>query len=342
MQKQKRILIFELNWLGDILFSFPFLRAIRKVFPEAYITCVVVPRYADLLVNNPWINDVHVLQDKNSIWSLGQKISFIKMIRREKYDTCFFLKPSRIKTIIALCAGIKERIGFKGKDVPLTETVELEKQGLHRADVFLALAGAAGMDEADGSYEYFLSEKNKEHAEELLHKEGGGTRRMVAVNPGGNWDAKRWPEENFRELVSRILKRFDDVEVVITGAKKDVHLANELAGAGENNRCYAVAGKTGLNELADIFRRCELVISADSGPLHLASAVGATTIGLFGPTSSVITGPRGKGKNIVIHKDCSCGIPCYKEDCDKDFVCMRAISVDEVFDEVCGILNTSG
>ena len=87
MSEPKRILVFELNWLGDILFSFPFLRAVRSAFPEAYIACVVVPRYADLLINNPWINDVHALSDNNSITSIGEKIAFVHMIRKEKYDT---------------------------------------------------------------------------------------------------------------------------------------------------------------------------------------------------------------------------------------------------------------
>ncbi|NQT32571.1 MAG: glycosyltransferase family 9 protein [Candidatus Omnitrophica bacterium] len=340
----KRILIFELNWLGDILFSLPFLRAIRGRFPDAYITCVVVPRYIDLLVHNPWINDVHALSDNNGISSLGEKLAFINMIRKENYDTCFLLKPSRTKTVMAVLAGITERIGFAGKKTPLTQEVEMPSGNFHRADTILALAGAVGVQEADGTYEYFFSEEDAAHAADIIHKEGKGARavtnskeicnrarRIVAVNPGGNWEAKRWPVENFISLAKQILSTFNNVEIMLTGAEKDIPLTLRIVSEVNDSRCYTLAGKTGLNELAALFKKSDVVISADSGPLHLASAAGATTIGVFGPTSHKITGPRGKGRNIVLSKDSECAVPCYIDECDRDYECMKAVTVDEVF-----------
>jgi lipopolysaccharide heptosyltransferase II len=336
--RSKRILIFELNWMGDILFSFPFLRAIRKAFPDAYIECVVVPRYVDLLINNPWINDVHVLSDDNKLSSIREKIAFVRMIGKEKYDTCFFLKPSRIKAVMAILSGIPERIGFAEKDAPLTSKVEMPAGQLHRADQILALAGAVGVTEADGTYEYFISEEDEERASVLLREAGGGIRRMVAINPGGNWEAKRWPAKNFIRLTKGILNRFDDVEIMISGSKHDTKLAHDMVSKIGDNRCYTLAGKTGLNELASLFKRCALVISADSGPLHLASATGVTTIGLFGPTSYKITGPRGKGENIIIYRDVSCEVPCYVKACNRDHMCMKSITVDEVFNAAKSVL----
>ncbi|MCK5450874.1 MAG: lipopolysaccharide heptosyltransferase II [Candidatus Omnitrophica bacterium] len=331
MEKQKRILIFELNWLGDILFSFPFLRAIREACPDAYIACAIVPRYVDLLKNNPWINEVHALSDNNKITSLSEKIAFTRMVRREKYNTSFFLKPSGTKTIIASFAGISERIGFAGKNSSLTKEVEKPGDEYHRADVMLALAGAFGIDKADGTYEYFISDIDREHADNILRDVGGGARRMVGMNPGGNWDAKRWPQENFVRLARKLLLRFEDIEIMVTGARKDVNLADKMVESIDFDRCYSVAGKTGLNELAGLFRECNLVISADSGPLHLAAATGVTTIGLFGPTSHKLTGTIGKGKNIIIHNKIDCKVPCYEENCVKDHICMKSITVKQVF-----------
>ena len=331
MRKVERILIFELNWLGDILFSFPFLRAIRKKFPDAYIACVVVPQYVDLLVNNPWINDVHALSNENRLLSLGDKLAFIRMIRKEKYDTCFLLKPSGTKAVIAALAGIGERIGFSGKNASLTEEVEMPTGQIHRADQILALAGAAGVESADGSYEYFVSMEDEERADTLLHEVGGGVGRIVALNPGGNWGPKRWIPENFIQLAKKILDRFKDVEIMIPGSEKDTELTQRIISEVASSRCYTVAGKTGINELACLLKKCTLVISADSGPLHLASATGVTTIGLFGPTSYKITGPRGRGKNIIMAKSMDCEVPCYVKECDKDYYCMKSISVDDVF-----------
>ncbi|MFH1552774.1 MAG: glycosyltransferase family 9 protein [Candidatus Omnitrophota bacterium] len=329
--KPERILIFELNWMGDILFSFPFIRAVRKTFPEAYIACTVVPRYVDLLANNPWINYVHALSDSNSILSIIEKLEFIGMIRKEEYDTCFMLKPSRVKTVMAVLSRIPERIGFAGKNAPLTKEVQLPMDHVHRADQILSLASAVGVEKADGTYEYFVSEEDEERADTALREAGGGVLRTVAINPGGNWPAKRWPTENFVKLAKMLLERFGDIEVMVSGAEKDIELTREIVAEVGSDRCYTVAGKTGLNELAVLFKESDIVISADSGPLHLASAIGVTTVGLFGPTSYKITGPRGRGKNIVIYKDVGCEVPCYIKECDKDYACMKAITPDEVF-----------
>ncbi|MEA3490106.1 MAG: glycosyltransferase family 9 protein [Candidatus Omnitrophota bacterium] len=330
IMKVERVLIFELNWMGDILFSFPFLRAVRGAFPEAYITCTVVPRYVDLLIHNPWINFVHALPDDNRISSIGEKLAFIRMVKKEKYDTCFFLKPSRTKAVMAVLAGIPERVGFRGKGAPLTREVEMPRD-LHRADQILALAGVLDVTEADGSCEYFFSEEDEERANDLLRQAGGGVRRTVVLNPGGNWELKKWPSKNFIELARRILENFEDVEVMVTGGEKDVKVAREIVSEAGTDRCYTVAGMTGLNELAVLFKESTLVISADSGPLHLASATGVTTIGLYGPTSHDITGPRGRGKNIIIRKDTGCVVPCYVKNCGKGLACMNEITVDEVF-----------
>lgn len=331
MTRHERILIFELNWMGDILFSFPFIRSLKKAFPGAYLACVVVPRYADLLSHAPWVDKVHTLSDDRSLFSLGEKISFASMIRKEKYDTCFFLKPSRTKALVASLAGIPERIGFSGKNASLTKTVEIPGGNTHRADQILALASAVDVMPADGKYEYHFSDEDHEKAGQVLIKSGGGTRRVVAVNPGGNWLAKRWPEQQFKGLIKRLLARFQDIEIMVTGSTKDITLARRIVSDVSDQRCYTVAGKTGINELAALFSESALVVSADSGPLHLASATGASTIGIFGPTSPEITGQRGRGLNVVIHKDTGCVIPCYVEECEKEYVCMREISADDVF-----------
>jgi len=318
--------------MGDILFSHPFLRAIRKAYPEAYIACVVVPEYADLLTNNPWINEVHVLSDNNKISSLREKISFTRIIKGGEYDTCFFLKPSNTKSIIAAFAGIKERIGFVGKNGTLTKAVEIPKGKRHRADIILSLAGAVGVTEADGTYEYVVSDIDKAHADAILHKKKAGVRYIIGINPGSNWEAKKWLSNNFVRVARKLLLRFDDIEIMITGAEKDSKLAKKMVEDIDSDRCYSVAGETGLKELAELFRRCILVISADSGPLHLASAVKTTTIGLFGPTSHEITGTIGKGKNIIIQNKIDCKIPCYEKECKKKYVCMGSITVEKVFD----------
>jgi lipopolysaccharide heptosyltransferase II len=341
--KTDRILIFELNWLGDILFSFPLLRALRQRYPEAYITCVTVPRYSDLLVHNRWINYVHVLSDSTHISTLFEKLAFIRMLRAERYDVSVLLKPSRTRALISRMSGIPERISFAGKNAPLTREVDIPRDHIHRADQLLSLAGAMGVDSADGTYEYFYGREDREKAQAVLRKAGGGAHRIVALNPGGNWEAKRWPRERFAELGRELLKRFNDIEIMVTGALKDVKLAQEIVSLiGNAEKCYSIAGKTSLNQLAALFDKCALVVSADSGPLHLASATGTDTIGLYGPTSPQITGPRGRGKNIVVRGRTDCVLPCYEDRCPKDYECMRSIEAGEVAGAAEKVLSGTG
>ncbi|MFH1305065.1 MAG: lipopolysaccharide heptosyltransferase II [Candidatus Omnitrophota bacterium] len=335
----KRILVFELNWMGDILFSFPFLRALRKAFPTAHIACAVVERYKELLDRNPLVDEVHVFSDKRGFLSLTEKLAFIRTLRKAGYDACFFFKPSRTKSIIAFLAGIPRRIGFTGKNAMLTERTENVSPGCHRADVFSALAARAGISVQDGTYEYFVGREDEKRVTALLKKVDKNMRRIVTVNPGGNWDAKRWPAERFTDLVKRILSRFENISVVVTGTGKDAELAERIVSQTDPRRCHALAGRTRLAELAAVFEKCALVISADSGPLHLASAVGTATVGLFGPTSPKITGPRGKGINTVITGSSDCVVPCYIEKCEKNYACMRSITVDEVFAAVTKVLE---
>jgi len=334
----KKILVFELNWMGDILFSFPFLRALRENFPEAYIQCVVVPRYAEMLAANPWVNDVHYLSDNNKITSIKEKIEFVRMIRKEEYDACFMLKPSSTKTIMAVMAGIKNRIGFIGKNDMLTDAVKMPTGEVHRADQILSLASIFGAEKTDGTYEFHTRREDQEKADDFLKERCGLPQKIIVINPGGNWDAKRWPSEKYIKLSKKFLADFADICIVVTGAEKDIDLSKNIVSKIGSERCISIAGSTGLNMLAAIFRRAMLVVSADSGPLHLASATGTTTIGLFGPTSSKITGPRGQGKNVIISKEVDCEIPCYVEMCIKDFACMNLITVDEVYEQARKVL----
>ncbi|MDD4012616.1 MAG: lipopolysaccharide heptosyltransferase II [Candidatus Omnitrophica bacterium] len=332
-KQPEKILIFELNWLGDILFSFPLLKALRWSFPEAYISCAVVPRYADLLANNPWISDIHILSDDNGLCSIGEKMAFTRLIAGEKYDTCILLKPSSSKASIAALAGIPRRIGFSGKRSNLTTEVEPPSGIVHRADQLLALGGALGIHFADGTYEYFVNEEYEEKASALLHRMARGGGRLVVFNTGGNWGPKRWPPEYFIRLAGMLLERFSDIEIVLPGAAKDLKTAQSIIAETGQMRCYTVAGRTDLGELAALFKLSSLVVSADSGPMHLASAVGTPLVALFGPTSHALTGPRGRNVASIIQSDIKCPIPCYEKECSLGHECMRSITPERVFAE---------
>ncbi len=339
MKQPERILIFELNWLGDILFSFPLIRAIKRALPVAHVACAVVPRYGELIVNNPLIDETIHLHDDRGLFSLWEKASFIRRVRKKRFDACFVMKPSATKTRIAAMAGIPRRIGFAGKNAGLTQEVDMPAGDAHRVDQLLVLASVLGEAGDDNAYEYFVSEENVRKADVFLNNSGGKNRPVTVMNPGGNWDPKRWDRGNFAKLSRRLLDVYPDMEIMVIGAKKDERLAGGIVKEVRDERCRSVAGMTDLNTLAALLKLSALVISADSGPLHLASAVGADTIALFGPTSPKVTAPRGRGNNITIWHDVGCETPCYEPVCGKGYECMKMITVDEVFDAAKQILN---
>jgi len=329
----KRILIVNVNWLGDVLFSTPFIQALRKKFPNAHIACMVVPRCEEILESNPHLNEIIIYDEDGKHKGLFGKINFILSLRTKDFDTAILLHRSFTRTVITLLAGIPGRIGYitTKRFAFLTQGVKPPSNEVHRVDYYLNLLKLFGIDSPDRKYEFFISAKHRKKAKKLLENEGvKGSDILVVMNPGGNWDPKRWPRDNFARLGDRLAKRFE-AKIAITGSRKDCALAEDIA-SQMSAKPIILCGKTSLKDLASVFERANLVVANDSGPMHIAISVGAKTIALFGPTLPEITGPIGKGKFTVIHKKTECQIPCYDMNC-REYKCIESITVDDVMNE---------
>ena len=329
----KRILIVNVNWIGDTLFSTPFIRAVRDSYPDAYIACLVHPRCKEMLELSPRLNEIIIYDEEGEHRSLFGKLKLAISLRKKKFDTAFLLHRSFTKAFLMLLAGIKDRVGYptKRRSLVLTKVAEEPLEELHKVEYFLNIARSSGIKPKSKSYEFFIDDSHKKFIASLLRESGiadGDT--VVAICPGGNWDPKRWPKENFAKLAD-ILAKECSVKIVISGAKKDVKLAEEVSGMMSAAQVIT-AGKTNLKQLGALLARADLVIANDSGPMHLAVAMKAKTIALFGPTSPAITGPYGEGNYRVISKNKECEVPCYDFTC-KDNRCMAAIKVEDVLRE---------
>jgi len=328
--KTKRILIFNVNWLGDVVFSTPFIRTIKKNFPQSHIACIVPSRCREVLDTNPNVNEIIEFDERSTHKSLISKLKFARDLKGKKFDAAFLLHRSFTRGLIVWFARIPERIGYlNGKRAfLLTKNIGPQKGAVHRAQYFLNLAHRCGLAVESGPCDFFVTEHDEEWAGGFLKGAGiDEADRLVILNPGGNWMPKRWPKENFAHLADRLMEELG-VKILITGAAKDEGLAGEIADMMRNGPVIA-CGRTTLRQYAALAKRANLVISNDSGPLHIAFAVKrGNVIGLYGPTSPEITGPWPSG-GIVIHKDTGCKIPCYEDSC-ADYKCMGAISVEEV------------
>lgn len=327
---RKKILIFNVNWLGDVIFSSSFIRAVRETFPDSYITCAVPPRCRETLEANTRINELTLFDESGSEKTFLGKINFALKLRKESFDIAFILHRSLTRALITFIAGIRMRVGYntKRRGFLLTKKLNLPTRDVHRVEYFLELARATGADTSKKDYEFFITESDRKRATRILESESVNYNdKIVALNPGGNWNPKRWPVDKFAELADQLIEKYR-VKILITGAEKDKSLANEIS-SGMRNKPISICGKTKIRELASIFEMAKLVISGDSGPMHIAVSVGVNVVALFGPTSAGITGPYGKGNYVVIRKDVGCNIPCYDFGC-RDNRCMKAISVDDV------------
>lgn len=329
----KRILIVNVNWIGDVLFSTPFIRAVREAYPDGHIACLVHPRCKEVLELNPAINEIIIYDEEGEHRSLLGKAGLILALKKKKFDAAFILHRSFTKALVTFLAGIRERVGYPSKNRTklLTKIVAEPAEEIHKVDYFLKIADSCGITAKSRSYEFFINDSHRNYIAELLRKEGVSGKDVVLVLcPGGNWDPKRWKSENFAKLADDLCERYG-AKVVISGAKRDLKLAEEIRGMMKNISIIT-CGRTNLKEAGALFERSNLVVANDTGTMHLAVAMKAKTIALFGPTSPDLTGPRGEGLYKVISKNDICDIPCYDFTC-KDNRCMSLITVSDVIKE---------
>ena len=330
-----KILVVNVNWMGDVIFSVPVFKALKKAYPQATISCLAVPRVKEILESNSYVDEIIIYDEEGHHRSPWAKFKLISQLRAEKFDIAFLLHRSWTRALLVFLSGIPQRVGYdtKGRGLFLTHKVKPIPGQVHRSDHYLRVVESYGIKVEDHSCDLVVSAEMQKEMKRILMEQGiGSDDFLVVVHFAGNWDLKRWPKENFAKLIERLHKDMA-AKVVLPGSAKEIELAKEIVDLSQV-KPVILAGQTSLKLLAALLRRADLVISADSGPLHLANSVGTDVIGLFGPTRPEVTGLRGRGKAVYLQKDVGCNKePCYNLDCP-DNICMRAIKVDEVINGI--------
>lgn len=329
----RRILIVNVNWIGDVIFSTPFIKAVRSFYPDSYIACLLHPRCLEILEGNPNISEIIIYDEEGVHKSLLGKFKLINYLKKKRFDTAFILHRSFTKALIAKLAGIRTRVGYptKNRGIFLTKQVEIPDEETHKVEYFLNLARAVGINIKDIAYEFFITDADRQAVKKFLREKNiSDNDILIVLCPGGNWDPKRWPRENFAKLGDMLIEKIG-AKIIISGAKKDAMLAEEISNAMKNKPAVS-CGKTTLKELGALLERANLVIANDTGPMHIAVAMKTNVIALFGPTSPALTGPYGQGSYRIISNYNECEIPCYDVSCT-DNRCMAVITVEDVFKE---------
>ncbi|MDD5107947.1 MAG: lipopolysaccharide heptosyltransferase II [Candidatus Omnitrophica bacterium] len=333
---EKRILIFNVNWLGDVLFSSAAIRNIRRNYPQAYLACIIPSRCYQILKDNPYLDEVIIFDERDRHKGVISKLSFISLLKSKKFDTVFLLHRSFTRALICRLAGIPERIGHytKKRSFLLTKKIIPPKRdSLHRIDYYLDVIEKAGLRIEDRYLDFFFTSLDEEYVENFLNKNSiGKSDFLVAINPGGNWLPKRWPVDYWAQLADKLINELG-LRVIITGSAADSKLALQIK-ERMKELPLIVCGAFNIKQLGVLAKRADLFITADTGPMHIANAVGCKNIiAIFGPTSKEVTGPYPANNVVILQKDAGCPIPCYKLNC-QDRRCMKAVTPSDVLAEV--------
>jgi lipopolysaccharide heptosyltransferase II len=323
------ILIVNINWLGDAVFSIPVFKALKKTYPQAHLSCLCVPRVKEVLQYCPYVDKIIIYDERGLHRFPWAKWKLIRYLKNEKFDAAFLLHRSVTRALMVYLAGIPLRIGYGKIKGLLTNPVPMKAEDIHRCDYYLKVLESYGIKVQDRLCELCLKQEDMQALDTKLSKVGiGPTESYVVLNTGGNWGLKRWSTDSFVLLAKRLDQEFG-FKIVFTGTNKDRENCQHIVQAA-GIRAVVLAGETTLGESLALYKRAVAVISGDSGPLHLAHSVGANVIGIFGPTRPEITGPRGSGLFQILFKDVGCNkAPCYHLACTNN-VCMQSVTVDDV------------
>ncbi len=340
MAERKRILLAGPHWLGDVLFTTPAIRAVRRQYPHAFLAYLLPARVLPVLANHPQINELIVCQDKPSLFSWPLQLRMADEIRRRKFDTAIFFHRSKTKAFLVQKAGVGERIGYAqpGREKFLTQNVPPPQQPLHKIDSFLHLIDQAGIPADERHMDFFPAPNAPLQLARLLMDHGvvPGD-RYALVHAGGNWDLKRWPVAHFIATIRHYIQNFR-LKIVLCGTDSEKNISDEICGQFDGKSVVSLCGKTSLDALSLLLKNADFLLSNDSGPIHLAATQRTKILGLFGPTSTALTGPVSKGPLSILWKDVGCDVPCYFRSCNYR-VCMNWLSPEEVYQKTRELLG---
>jgi len=324
------------NWIGDAVMSLPAIEALHARFPSSEIILVSKPWVSELYLNHPAVSRQIVYDEEGEHRGARGFWKLVRKLRAERFDTAILLQNAFQAAWMAWCARIPLRIGYArdGRNSLLSEAVEVPLRAAygHQAYYYLQLLFRSGLIEKPQTLQEIhlhIAESERRWAEKQLQTMGlSGRRFLVGICPGASFGAaKRWVLDRYATLADRLIDALG-ADVLIFGSRAEMPLAEALARAMEHTPVL-VAGKTTLREFMALLASCHLVITNDSGPMHVAAALGLPLLAIFGSTDERATGPLGPRTRIIKHP-VECG-PCGLRQCPIDFRCMTRISVDDVY-----------
>lgn len=329
-------------WIGDMVLLTPSLRVLKMRFPDSSLVLLLRPHVADLMKTNPYVDSCIV--DSKSENRFQSFFKMVRMIRGYKFDLAVVMHHTSYRNaLLPFLARVPRRVGytFKGRDIFLTNTCE-NRVGIHEVEKYLNIVNLLSdvnpnysdvfemTESADLRHlEYWHTDKDRQSILHLLNNEGvTDSDRLLAINLGTTWRTKQWDVKNFDYVIGQVSERLPNIKIVIVGSSNELSLVENLTNL---DLTINLIDKTDILQLGALLEVCDVCLTCDSGPMHIAAAVGTPTVSLFGPTSPDRHKPYGN-EHTIIERPLDCR-PCYKRTCnrrDTQFLCMEEIKVEEV------------
>ncbi len=326
-----KILVRLPNWVGDAVLALPALETVRRAYPDSELWVAGPAWIADLLPRRGFVAGVVPAPTGRGPAALRASA---RELRSRKFDRGILFTNSFGSALELRLAGIPDRWGYArdGRGFLLTRRVPApaSRSGLHQAAYYLNLLARLGLAPGPAEPRIVVEPGDASRADEMLSRAGRVPGRpLVVLGPGAAYGpAKRWPAARFAELGAR-LQRDADAEIVLVGAAGEEALSAEVT-AGLARPALDFTGRTTLRELAALLGRARLVVVNDTGPMHIANALGVPVVAVFGPTDPAATGPL-RPPAAILKKDVACW-PCLYRVCPYDHRCMIRIEAAEAFE----------
>ena len=337
------IVILRTDRIGEVLLSTVAVDAVKRRYPEARVSFVTSEYSRPVIEGRADIERIITVDTMKKGENFVKAAKLASSVRKGGFDTAVVLNPHRVLHLACFLAGIPRRVGYDRKwGFLLTDKApdERDKGEKHEIEYTMELLGKLDIKDAPPSPQLSVREKSEKSVEEVLSRMGvDKASRLVAVHPGSSNPAKIWPPENYAGLIRRILSELD-CRIAVIGSKVEKDLDEGIIREADKE-VIDLTGALDLKELAALLKRSAVFVGNDTGPMHMAAALGTPVVAIFGRNIPG-AGPKrwcpwGK-KNVVFHEDPGCD-PCYDTKCPYDHKCLRAVTVDAVFEAVKGLLD---
>jgi heptosyltransferase-2 len=341
-QRIQRILVREVNWVGDAVLTLPALEALDARFPQAEITLLARPWVGGLFANHPAVDRTIEYRSEDAHRGVRGRWRLTRELKEGRFDLAVLFPNSLDAALTPWLAGIPRRVGYPtdGRGWLLTHPVSDRSAaaGRHQVERYLAIVRALG---GDGmlSPRLPVADEARRRSDALLRERGiAPTTPLVAMSPGSVYgSAKRWPADRFAAVADGLAES-RGATILLIGSEGERPILNQAA-AHMRRPAVNLGGRTDLLALVGVLERARLLVSNDTGAMHVAGAVGTPVLAVFGPTDAVATGPLGRCARVVrVPVPCS---PCLLRECPIDHRCMTGVQVEEVLRTAMELLDAS-